>query len=102
MFGVFCDKRDELQCRKWLVENAGKFPVLVVPVDDRSNQLVEEVLHQFLPYIRIHRDPAILDICENVVSFRYDEGYVKMFKDKIFILDYLSLNKTEELIDGIK
>ena len=99
IYGLFFDKRDEWQCRKWLSENVGKINILIVPADERSWQLLPDVLHQYLPHVKIYRDFKLLNICESVISFRYDESYIELFKDKILILDYLNLNKTRELVD---
>jgi hypothetical protein len=98
VFGLFFDRRDEWQCRKWLDENAGRTKIFVVPTDNRSHELLYNVLHRYLPYITIYTNASVLVACDSIVAFRFDEGYVSEFKERIMILDYGNINKVKELV----
>ncbi|MHA2219957.1 MAG: hypothetical protein ACXACY_29025 [Candidatus Hodarchaeales archaeon] len=98
VFGLFFDRRDEWQCRKWLDENAGRTKIFVVPTDNRSHELLYNVLHRYLPYITIYTNTSVLAACDSIVAFRFDEGYVSEFKDRIMILDYGDINKVKNLV----
>lgn len=96
--GLFFDRRDEWQCRKWLEENAGRIKIFVVPTDNRSQELLYDVLHKYLPYLTVYTNSSMLSACDNIVAFRFDENYVSDFKEQIMILDYGDVNRVRELV----
>lgn len=94
--GILFDKRDEWQCRRWLSENIGTYErTFIIPVDSRASELVQGVLHEYLPWVDIVRDNAILGGCDDIIAFRYYHQELTAYN--VIYSDYAGLNRVDEL-----
>lgn len=100
--GVFFDKRDEWQCREYLKQLEAD-RVFIFPVDERSDQLLIPCI---MPYvnavnINVYTDRALLSACDEVVSFRWDDGYCNDVPE-LKVVDNQDINLSTILVpDGI-
>ena len=101
---VFFDRRDEWQCRNFIVDGSyrGQFKyTFVYPVDERSRELVHTSIpnaHKFL----LAQD-TLLKIADNIVSFRWDDNYMRGIEIPMYIIDYNGMNKALFLApEGVK
>ena len=101
---VLFDKRDEWQCRSFISDKSYKKYynyTFVYPVDQRSRQLVYTSIpnaHELL----LAQD-TLLKIADSIVSFRWDDNYMKWITIPIQIIDYNGMNKALFLApEGVK
>jgi len=99
IIGVMFDKRDEWQTRLFFSFNQDK-NIFLFPVDQRSRELVQDVLHGYRFFVQPNMD--VLKMCDEVISFRWDDRYsprdLKTFK----IVDYGGINMASVLApDGV-
>ena len=89
--GVFFDKRDEWQTRKFLSE-LSNCQVIVFPTDARSKELIDTVLYNFS--FLVHTSPISILACDEIVSFRWDDNYFpEDLPDTFRIVDYNGFNQ---------
>ncbi len=101
---VLFDKRDEWQCRSFIADKSYKKHynhTFIYPVDQRSRQLVYTSIpnaHELL----LAQD-TLLKIADSIVSFRWDDNYMKWIEIPIQIIDYNGMNKALFLApEGVK
>ena len=95
---VFFDRRDEWQCRNFIVDGSYKEHfkyTFIYPVDERSRELVHTSIPDAHKYL-LAQD-TLLKIADNVVSFRWDDNYMRGMEIPTHIIDYNGMNKASFL-----
>ena len=99
VIGVIFDKRDEWQTRLFFSLSQDK-NILLFPVDDRSRVLAKDVLHGYKFFIQ--SNPEIAKMCDEVVSFRWDDRYSPRDLKNFKIIDYGDINMAKIIApDGV-
>ncbi len=98
VLGILLDKRDEWQVASFLNEISSSKAYksfVIVPVDSRTKELMYDIVPESMAkYISPH---AMLDACDEIVTFRWDDHYCYNLPAKLNIIDYRNVNRANEL-----
>lgn len=100
IFALLFDKRDERQCRTFLKmhkERGRRIIFWVHPIDARSSELVNKLLHEYRDMFLLMRDRAMLAACDKIISFRWDEHYCLDMPIPVTVFDPHGIRKSTML-----
>lgn len=101
---VLFDKRDEFQCREFMLDGSYKDfynHVYLAPVDNRS----AELMYTSIPFAHRYymHTKTLMKIADAFISFRWDDAYTSGLPFPVHIIDYNGMNKAKMLApEGIK
>lgn len=97
--GILFDKRDERQCRRFLniiKKQATKgAKVFLFPIDDRAKDLSSKIFHDFKDVFTLMPHKDMLSVCDEIVSFRWDDNYCIDLPMRPIVFDVHGINGSE-------